>query len=163
MSFDVRDATETDLPELLRLRAERQDEYLAHEPRMPSHAKSADTWGAALAEWLAREDCRVVVAARGEGLIGYMIGWAWQQPPFVGDGPLGLISEMSVDGHCKQGGVGRALFSALADWFRAQGITAIEARAPHRHPIEQAFWRASGAEGFVSHFYVALADPPQEP
>lgn len=156
MSFNVREATPTDLDELLRLYEERMDVYLKFERRTPSFAESRTAWQAAITDWLEREDMAVMVAVRGDGLIGYMVGWRPTDTPLSVSQKLGLVTEMSVDGHCKQGGVGSAMFKALGDWFRKQGIDAVEVRLLRQNPIEQAFWRSIGGQPFIDQLSVRL-------
>lgn len=59
---------------------------------------------------------------------------------------VGLITDIALDAHAYHGGVARALVDAAARWFTTQPITQIVARVPRYHPVEQAFWRASGAK-----------------
>ncbi len=152
MSFIIRPATTEDLAELVRLRQERMEVYLKAEPRL-QHANDTSVWQAAIGAWLADERAAVHVAARQDELIGYMVGWQWDNPPWVEPSKIGMITEMSVDGHCKQGGVGSALLASLRTWFATQGVYAVEIRVARQHPIEQAFWRATGAQPFLDHFY----------
>lgn len=153
MSFTIRAAVPTDLDELGRLWQERMEVYLKHEPRKQVQK---DDWQTTLRATLSRPDAAVLVAERADGLIGYIVGWAWDQPPFTQPNQAGIVTELSVDGHCKQGGVGLALLQAVGEWFKARGIYSIEARVPQRQPIEQAFWRSVGATTYIDHFYMKL-------
>ena len=153
MTFSVREAVSEDLNELLRLWQERTEVYLQSERRAQVER---DIWQAAVLNWIQREDAAVMVAERDDQLIGYIIGWRWQNPPLIEPAFYGLVSEMSVDGHCKQGGVGSAMLEALKDWFKAQNLAYFEVRVPVRQPIEQAFWRAVGAKDFYDHLYYRL-------
>ena len=156
MTFSVRRAVPTDVDELLRLCEERRDVYLSGERRLAPFADAKQQWRDSVLSWLERDDAAVLVAARDEGLIGYIIGWVWHNPPAIEPERFGLVSEMSVDGHCKQGGVGTAMFEGLKIWFREQGLSAVEVRVPRAQPIEQAFWRAIGAQPFVDQFYYRI-------
>lgn len=152
MGFSVRQANGNDLDELLRLWKERSEVYIK-DPRIKL---SADTWRGAVLGWLLREDVRVLVADREGQLIGYIIGWVRQNLPGITPTHYGLVSELSVDGHCKQGGVGTALLAALKTWFKCQNLAYIEVRVPHLQAIEQAFWRASGASDYYDHMWYRL-------
>jgi GNAT superfamily N-acetyltransferase len=153
MNFIIREAVASDIEELLRLRQERMEVYLKAEKRLQT---DENAWREAVLTWLAHPQAQVKVADRDGQLIGYMVAWLWGNPPTVTPAQVGLVSEMSVDGHCKQGGVGTALFAAMRDWFKGQGLSAIEVRVPHQQPIEQAFWRAMGASTYLDHFYYRL-------
>jgi len=154
LTFTIRRATPPDLDALFRLWQERADYYLRFESRLPKSDQSGTVWREAMAGCLGRDDARVLVADRAGELIGYMVGWVWNQPPFFEQ--LGMISEMSVDGHCKQGGVGSALLADLQTWFKERSVIAVEIRVPQQHPIEQAFWRAVGAQPFIDHLYLKM-------
>ena len=151
MTFSVRQATTADLDELSRLRQERMDVYLKQESRLANDA--LEQWQQAVTDWIAHDQCRFLVADRDTELIGYMVGWVWQQPPMVSPSHTGMITEMSVDGHCKQGGVGTAMFQSMGEWFKEHKLSSIEIRVPRQHPIEQAFWRSVGAELFIDQMY----------
>jgi GNAT superfamily N-acetyltransferase len=156
MSFTVRRAVAEDMDELLRLCEERREVYLKAERRMLPFADAQNGWRESVLSWLARDDAAVMVAARDEALIGYIIGWVWHNPPATEPQKFGLVSEMTVDGHCKQGGVGTAMFDGLKDWFRENKLDVVEVRVPRVQPIEQAFWRAIGAQPFVDHMYYRI-------
>lgn len=156
MNFTVRRAVAEDMHELLRLCEERREVYLQAERRLPPFAEAQHGWRESVLGWMTRDDAAVMVAARDDGLIGYIIGWVWNNPPATEPQKFGLVSEMSVDGHCKQGGVGTAMFDGLKDWFRANDLEVVEVRVSRVQPIEQAFWRAVGAQPFVDHLYYRI-------
>ena len=58
----------------------------------------------------------------------------------------GIMDEMVLDAHQYHGGLGRLLWKHLNIWFRTQGATSHHIFIPRYHPVEQAFWRALGAE-----------------
>lgn len=155
MNFQVRNATLDDLAELKRLRQERMDVYLKAEGRLVA---AEETWFSAIQASLEDERATLQVADREGQLIGYMLAWVWQNPPMLSPEKMGLVTEMSVDGHCKQGGVGTAMLASVVEWFKSQELSHFEIRVPRQHPIEQAFWRAMGAEIFVDHFYYRLGE-----
>lgn len=152
MGFTVRPANTSDIEELLRLWKERSEVYLK-DPRIKM---TAETWCQAVLTWLPREDVRVLVADRDGQLIGYIVGWTRENFPGLTPAHYGLVSEMSVDGHCKQGGVGTALLAELKNWFKSKNLTNVEIRVPHLQAIEQAFWRASGASDYYDHLWYRL-------
>lgn len=153
MNFIVRDAVATDIEELTRLRTERMEVYLKAEKRLQTDLLE---WRTAMLSWLTHPQAKVQVVDREGQIIGYMVGWLWDTPPMVSPSRVGIITEMTVDGHCKQGGVGSAMLKSLSAWFKTQGLTSIEVRVPRLQPIEQAFWQAVGAKSYVDHFYYQL-------
>lgn len=154
MPFQVRKANPQDSEELLRLWRERTEVYLKQQKAAAGTAE--EQWREAVLCWLEREDAEVLVADREGQLIGYMVGWVRENLPLSYPAKYGLVSEMSVDGHCKQGGVGTALLDSMKDWFKTQNLDYIEVRVPCLQPIEQAFWRALGARDAYDHLTVKL-------
>ncbi|MBZ0319747.1 MAG: GNAT family N-acetyltransferase [Anaerolineae bacterium] len=102
-----------------------------------------------LQAWLGREDARILVAERDGRLIGFVVGWRIKRPPVQTPETIGLISDLCVDGHARQGGVGSALLDGLRGWFKEYQIEVVEAHVPQSHPIAQAFWRALGATDYL--------------
>jgi len=154
--MNVRAATPQDMDELLRLYEERMDVYLQYESRQPHYVENQAAWQTAILEWIEQDNANVLVVQRDDQLIGYMIAWVWKNPPFTYPATIGMVTELSVDGHCKQGGVGTALLESVSTWFREKGLESFEIRVPRRQAIEQAFWRAVGAEAYHDHMYFQL-------
>jgi GNAT superfamily N-acetyltransferase len=157
MAFVIRKASGQDLAELRRLWQERKEVYLKNADPSVLGLATADAWQNTISAWLTRSDVTVLVADREGQLIGYMIGWVRENLPLLTPAHYGLISEMSVDGHCKQGGVGTALFQAMQAWFKTHHLDYVEVRVPRLQPIEQAFWRALGAEQHLDELRYRLS------
>lgn len=141
MTFHIRAAKPDDASELKRLWQERRDVYLKTSTRA-FKPQTADDWMAVVNHWLSRDDAAVLVADRDGQLIGYMVGWKQSNLPMLQPAHYGLVTEMSVDGHCKQGGVGTAMLKEMKAWFKARNLEQVEVRVPRLNPIEQAFWRS---------------------
>jgi ribosomal protein S18 acetylase RimI-like enzyme len=154
--YIVRRAQSGDLEELSRLWQERIAVYHKHDPRLGAHSTRLADWRSAIHTWMKRDEAAVHVADRDGQLIGYIVGWVWLQPPLFEPHKLGLVTELSVDGHCKQGGVGTQLLTSLRGWFKAQHVHHVEVRVARQQAIEQAFWRSVGAQPYLEHFYLPL-------
>jgi ribosomal protein S18 acetylase RimI-like enzyme len=155
-AFIIRAAQPADLGELARLRQERMAFYLKHDPRWAAETAQLAAWEAAAQTWMAGEHSRLLVADREGQLIGYLLAWVWNLPPMAAPQAVGLITELTVDSHCKQGGVGTALLNEAKAWLKSKGLSSMEVRSPRQHPIERAFWLAAGAQPYVDHFYLSL-------
>ena len=153
MTFNIRQAREEDMVELLRLRHERNAVYLKDN----GYSEAAEeSWKNVMMVWLKDGHARILVAEDGDHLLGYMIGWVRENLPQLPPEKVGMIVEMTVDGHNKQGGVGTALLDEMKTWFKAQHITEIEVRVPRFQAIEQAFWRSVGGREQINLFAYRL-------
>jgi GNAT superfamily N-acetyltransferase len=150
----VRAATQTDLPELTRLWHEKMVLQQQFDRRLTLTPDSAVRWAEAAADWLSQPDCGVFVAQRDTQLIGYVIGSAGLTLPGLLFDRFGCITDLAVDAHSHQGGLGRLLLSALHEWFSARGIQQMIAYAPHRSTVEQAFWRAQGGAEWIDLLWI---------
>jgi hypothetical protein len=82
-------------------------------------------------------------------LLGYVMGWILSNPPGLLPEKIGVISDMTLDAHQYQGGLGRSLVKAAREWFAEQQIENVIVHVSHRHAVEQAFWRSLGALEWV--------------
>lgn len=155
-NFDVRSATAEDVEPLTTLWQTIMQERAEMDFRLRLADNATETWKYELTKWLEQDDVRVLVADRAGQLIGYVIGWILERPTFVLHRRYGFISDLGVDGHAHQGGIGKALFSAITPWFQEQKVQHLEIQVMHRHPIAQAFWRASGAKDYLDVFWIRL-------
>lgn len=113
-------------------------------------------WSDAAAAWLTNERCRVYIARREDETVGYIIGRVEDTPPGLLPAQVGAVVDMAVGVHSNQSGLGNLLLEPLKDWFRQQGLSQALAYVPHRQPVEQAFWRASGATELTEILWIKL-------
>lgn len=82
---------------------------------------------------------------------------------------VGVILDMALDVHTYHSRLASDLVKIACDWFLQQDITTIVARVPQYHAVEQAFWRALGAQNWKDeawstsppHVWMKLALDPQ--
>ena len=135
----IRAATLNDLPELAQFWQEKI--VLQADSR---YTTSVDRWVISATAWLGDARCVMLTAENDGRPVGYVVGWIQPMPGLAGDA-LGLITELALDAHSYQGGVGRALIEAVRAWYADRGITALAVWSSRRSPVEQAFWRSVGA------------------
>jgi GNAT superfamily N-acetyltransferase len=154
--FEVRPATVSDAEALSGLwyRIMQERAQIDSRLRLADHAQAL--WQAELMAWLERDDVTVRVADQGGRLIGYVIGWLLARPTLQFQQRYGFISDLGVDGHAHQGGVGSALFEAIKPWFDAHDIERLEIQVMHQHPVAQAFWRGKGATPYLDYLWYRL-------
>jgi ribosomal protein S18 acetylase RimI-like enzyme len=153
-AITVRLATLNDLPELTRLWYEKTTLQQQFDRRFKLAPDARQSWSSAAENWLNTAECGMVVAERENQLLGYAIGWIQPSPPGLLPKQVGYISDVAVDAHSHQGGLGRLLVSDLRQWFLQQGIQQITAYVPRQNAVEQAFWRAQGAVEWVDLMWI---------
>jgi ribosomal protein S18 acetylase RimI-like enzyme len=153
-AITVRAATLDDLPELNRLWHEKMILLQQFDPRFILTPDAIERWSVELSSWLQDDECCISVVERDHHPLGYAIGWAKPAPPGLFSDHIGYITEIVVDAHAHQGGLGRLLLTTLRQWFAARKIKHIVAYVPHRGAVEQAFWRAQGAVEWVDLMWI---------
>ncbi len=148
-SLEVRPAVVADVEKLAAIWHEHMQDLAKLDRRFRISDTAAAHYQNDLQTWLGREDARILVAERDGRTIGFVVGWHIKRPPVQTPENMGLISDLCVDGHARQGGVGSALLDGLRGWFKDHQIEIIEAMVPQSHPIAQAFWRALGATDYL--------------
>jgi GNAT superfamily N-acetyltransferase len=142
---EVRRATPEDADELVRLRQVMFDALVG------SHG-TAGGWEAAAAEVFRTglADGSVVayvVDGPDGGLVAGGVATVSQRIPGPGNhsGRFGFVQSMATDLAWRRHGLGRLVFAALMDWFRSEGVTAVDL---HASPEGDALYRSFGfAEG----------------
>ncbi len=150
----VRAATLNDFPELTRLWHEKMVLLQQFDSRFILTSTALGRWSDEVTGWLQDDDCCICVVERDHHVLGYAIGWRKPAPPGLFSERIGYVTEIVVDAHAHQGGLGRLLLSNLRQWFAAQKIDQIVAFVPHRGAVEQAFWRAQGAAEWVDLMWI---------
>lgn len=161
LSFQVRrfmaaDATPEHLAALGAIWQESAEALTKAEVRWRIAPDGKNRWLETLKAWLADADYAIYIAERAGKPIGYAVGMLANNPPGLLPERFGLVTEIAIDAHAKTGRIGRELLDGLREWFRAQGVTHVEARVPYQHPIAQAFWRALGATKIVEQLWLKL-------
>ncbi len=116
----------------------------------PAAADGARRYAERLEDRLSDRFSRVLVAERDGVVIGYVFGMVVDlvSDLFVHEA-CGFIADIFVTQSQRQGGVGRALVSALTTWFAAQGVQYYEWHVADRNEAAKAFWEALGGEAVL--------------
>ncbi|MFG2501077.1 GNAT family N-acetyltransferase [Streptomyces sp. NPDC048441] len=156
---DIRQATQADIAELVRLRAllfeHRGDEYF----NPPS---GDDSWQDALAVFLKDQlpqstaaAVRILVVDGDSGLAACGIGTVEQRlpGPHLRNGRVGLVIGVVTDPAHRRRGHSRAIMRGLLGWFREREVTRVDLYASHEgeplyrdlgfvnHPDPALYWR----------------------
>lgn len=100
--------------------------------------------------WVAHSD------ENGE-LIGYIAGRLMDNSPGLAPRLVGMIDALVMDAHGYHRGVGRALFTALSDWFRTMSVSEAGIAVGRTVAVEQAFWRSLGAKDEMDILWINLS------
>jgi ribosomal protein S18 acetylase RimI-like enzyme len=152
----IRKATRKDAGGILPLWNEMMQYHAALDERFRPALNGEKHWAGILRDWLRDDDCCVLVADAGSQLVGYIIGMIRENPPVLLPPAYGLVSDICVAPAWRQQGIGRRLFEALKDWFRAKELSTVQLNVAHFNPVSQAFWRAVGCRDYMDRLWVGL-------
>jgi diamine N-acetyltransferase len=143
--MDVISAVDRDLDDLVRLNGEVQALHFEHNPerfRAPDPALIRPMFE----RWLKDADCRILVARRGETVVGYAL-------LFVRDVAANALCHerrfVEIDQICvtstgRRSGVGNELMAAAKRFASDQGITTLELSVWHFNETAQRFFERHG-------------------
>ena len=87
---------------------------------------------------------RLVVAERGNELVGFAHGALKLAPEHLGGVRLGHIAHVHVLRDARGSGLGRAMVELLHAWFQEREVASVELQVLAGNEAGQAFWRALG-------------------
>lgn len=154
-NYILRLAERDDLDEIMRLYQQLMGLHEALDPRLALDGDGIEAFRDHLAGVLDSEYDRILVAEApdGVGLAGFIMGRLAQNPPVFRQPYYGYVTDMCVDARWRRRGIGRALFEALRQWFREQGLLTMQVNVAVRNPVSQAFWRAMGFTDFLDRLW----------
>jgi GNAT superfamily N-acetyltransferase len=97
-------------------------------------------FGASFPALLADPQACLLVAAGGDGPVGYLLGF--RHLTFYANGPVGWVEEILVRGEYRRSGAGRELMAAFEEWAREHGCALVALATRRAAP----FYRALGYE-----------------
>lgn len=153
-TVSIRKATSEDIRALAALWQEKRTLLQQSDRRFRIAADARRQWELSAQNWLCDQRCAIYVAEKETTLHGFIVGWLPAGIPALSPEMPGLITELVIDAHTYQGGLGRMLLQALREWFHAHGMERMAVFAPHNAPVEQAFWRALGAVEWVDLMWI---------
>lgn len=127
-------------------------------PRMRIAPSATDRWSAVVMRWHHQPDVIALTAIRSGEILGCMITEIVANSPGLLPEQIAVVRDFTVDIHMPQvqQGVGGHLLNATRDQLRERGIQQIQVLANAYVPVEQAFWRAQGAQTHDTLFWLNL-------
>lgn len=158
-SFTVRAAKSADEAEILSLA---KDEMSAHErldPRFRLRPDAMVRYSIYLRDRMREIDSAVFVAEEEGRVVGVAIGSMRVQDAFFETRRYGYVSDLMVAPDMRRRGIGRALWSRVALWFRSVGIGVVRLHVATKSPEARGFWKSAGAEDFLAEAWIDLPEP----
>ncbi len=115
-------------------------------------------WRSLAHEVLDRDDGFLLVAERRGQLAGFCLGWLAKNPVIYRVTEVGFVSEIAVTASARRHGVGRALISAVRDWFRKRGVREFQLSTAVWNLDAQAFWKSLGGDPLLLRYRFQLDD-----
>ena len=104
------------------------------------------------------EDSCIFLAEMDGRIVGQMIGLLRDEYAVFQPRQYGYVTDVAVDPAARRSGVGRALFKAVANWFRDRGVSHLRLMVAHNNPISQPFWRAMGCTDYMDVLWYDLTE-----
>ncbi len=151
MPFDIRAATEADLPLLAQMNKHLFEDAGSHNPM------SIDDLRDRMATWLTANEWKIMMLAQGGAVFGYMV-YQVRPDSYEPETAFVYVRQFFIERDWRRKGLGRTTFEAIARaHFPAQSKVVIDALASD--PNATAFWAALGFEPYSVTMMLQYAGP----
>lgn len=142
----VRPATRADVPALGRLGALLVRVHHDFDPRrfLEATPGTADGYGRFLGTQLGAPDVVLLVAARGDEVLGYAFGGVEGTDYMSLRGPAGVLHDIVVDPAHRASGIGGRLLAAALDALEARGVPRVVLSTAERNEAAQRLFARAG-------------------
>lgn len=144
--MEIRPAESSDLESASQLWFERINLLQQTDGQIKHLPDAKEAWRSHARRWIADEMVHFLVSAKSENLIGLIAVRVVDGMPGLRPQRKGLLLDMVIDLHATHPGLSERLLNQAKRWLSAQKVTQLEVDVPARYPVEEAFWRAQGAE-----------------
>jgi GNAT superfamily N-acetyltransferase len=161
----IRDVEPEDQPAIARLWQTLSEYHLQIDARMPKPTPdAAQDYAARLLERRDDPYTRTFVAEVNGGVVGYILGAVVDlQPDLFEHVDTGFIADLFVELPYRQHGIGRLLVETMTDWFRTQGVRAIELQVAAANEAGIRFWKAVGGDPIVVRMRIDVRPSNETP
>jgi ribosomal protein S18 acetylase RimI-like enzyme len=147
----IRPATDADIESIGHLWEQLVAFHLSLDDRLPAAVRGGGRrYARRLYDKLHDPYACLLVAERGDGVIGFVLGMIVDLAPDVFEQEAsGFLADIYVDTAHRNLGIGRALVNSLTAWFRERGVRYFEWHVAARNEAGIAFWRAMGGDAMM--------------
>lgn len=144
----IRPAVEVDIEQIGALWEQLVDYHVLLDQRLPGPVSHGGRrYARRLYDKLSDEYARILVAADGETVVGYVIGMIVDLMPDLFEQEVsGFLADIYVMPAYRQRGVGRRLVKTLVAWFQERNVRYYEWHVSAQNTDAIAFWRELGGE-----------------
>lgn len=160
----LRDARDSDFPDLLLLWRELMDLHTRLDPRF-ALADDADTrFGSYVDSAIHREDYHLRLALLGHRPVGFAISCILPNSPVYRAQWIGYVNDLCVTASVRRRGVGERLVEDAVEWLREGGAESVEVYVAHANQVAQSFWRRVGGRDYLQRLSLDLSgyDAPRD-
>lgn len=153
----IRRAERYDLAEMVRLHTQASELHGRLDRRLAVGSQDTERFGKAVQPILGKRSYPVFVAQEdnGDGLLGCAVGRVLDNKPFAVP-EYGYIGCFCVDEGWRGQGIGGELFATIRDWFKSEGLGAVQVDVSPRNRAGRRFWAKRGFANFLDHLYHAI-------
>jgi len=144
--ISVRRARRSDVSTLGRLGADLVRTHFEFDPKrfLPISPETAERYGGFLGGQLDDSDTVVLVAERGEEIVGYAYGSIEGYDYMSLRGPAGVLNDIVVDPSHRGGGIGRMLLEAMLDELKRRGVPRVVLSTAEQNEAAQHLFEHAG-------------------
>jgi len=158
--IEIREARIDDLGEVVEL----WQQMIDHHTRLSSHFTLSDDGREKYSKYLARKfsekSTKLLVAAQGGKLVGFMLCLLSPNVPVFKERTLGIVSEVYVRSDLRKKGVTREMLKVALRWFHKNKVSSVQLSVAAANLEARAAW---GQLGFKPHMMLKRLDMDRYP
>jgi ribosomal protein S18 acetylase RimI-like enzyme len=147
--FKIIEAKDSHIPEIIKIWIKFMDYHSDLDPfftrRRDGH-KNAEKF---IRDLIKSENSLILVATKGDKVIGYSIATISKHPPVFKVERYGFINDMAIKPRYRRMGIGEKMLARIFDWFESKGIKRIELKVVPTNEIGYSFWKKQGFREYV--------------
>lgn len=159
---EIRRARPEDGPRVAALWLALLDEQSRLDDRFAPAADARTRWAADWPERVRDDGRRILVAERGEALVGFVTAARWWPAPVYAGGGEVYVDELYVEPGARGEGVGTRLVEAVRAWSEASGAVRLRLGLLAANGDGRRFWARQGARAFTETHTIDLAPQASE-
>ncbi|MEF8849538.1 MAG: GNAT family N-acetyltransferase [Candidatus Bipolaricaulota bacterium] len=156
MKNKIREGSEGDIPEILRLNKKLADQHA----KTDNYFLPGSETRKAVKDWLESvfedDSALVLVVEEGDGLGGYFIGLIEQTKPFIRPDFEGRISDAYLEPRIRGKGFARLAYERFQEWFKDNDINSIRLSVHSENEDAISAWRSLGFEEYMKRMKVDI-------